>query len=127
MSDEPLPRDPRASVINDVSAWVLRLGVICSVVVMVAGIFLSFVRGRVSLERIQTARFDYNPGQLLHGIAHGRGQSIIEAGIYLLVLTPVVRVLMSMILFVFAERDWVYGAITLVVLALTLTGLLWLG
>ena len=42
-------------------------------------------------------------------------------------LTPVTRVLMSMILFVFAERDWLYGLITLFVLALTLAGLLWLG
>lgn len=123
----PSPRDPRASAINDVSAWVLRAGVVSSVLVMLTGIIFSFVHGTVSLERMQTARFKYDPAAVLRGVIHGRGQSIIEAGIYLLVLTPVVRVLMSMILFILAERDWVYGAITLVVLALTLAGLIWLG
>jgi len=105
----------------------LRAGVVSSVLVMLTGIIFSFVHGTVSLERMQTARFKYDPAAVLRGVIHGRGQSIIEAGIYLLVLTPVVRVLMSMILFILAERDWVYGAITLVVLALTLAGLIWLG
>lgn len=126
-SPSPPRRDPRASAINDVSAWVLRGGVISSVLVMLTGIVFSFVHGTVSLERMETARFKYDPGAVVRGVIHGRGQSIIEAGIYLLVLTPVVRVLMSIILFVFAERDWAYGAITLCVLALTLAGLLWLG
>jgi uncharacterized membrane protein len=125
---EQLPQGPdRGSIINDVSAWVLRVGVVMSVLVMLAGILVSFVHGTVSLERVQTARFEYNPGAIFHGVATLHGQSIIEVGIYLLVLTPVMRVFMSMILFVFAERDWVYGVITLGVLALTLAGLLWLG
>ncbi len=117
----------RGGIINDVSAWVLRTGVVMSVAVMLTGILFSFVHGTVSLERVQTATFDYKPAAIVHGIATGRGQSIIEAGIYLLVLTPVMRVFMSMVLFVFAEKDWVYGVITFVVLMLTLTGLLWLG
>lgn len=127
MSEHPAKKTERGGIINDVSAWVLRAGVILSVAVMLTGILFSFVHGTVSLERLQTATFDYKPRAILQGIAAGRGQSIIDAGIYLLVLTPVMRVLMSMILFIFAERDWVYAAITFVVLALTLTGLLWLG
>ena len=125
--DQPPRPVERGGVINDVSAWVLRTGVIASVVVMLTGIGFSFVHGTVSLERVQSATFDYQPRAILRGIAAGRGQSIIEAGIYLLVLTPVTRVMMSMILFVFAERDWTYGIITACVLALTLAGLLWLG
>jgi uncharacterized membrane protein len=125
---KPLPQGPsRGSIINDVSAWVLRFGVIISVLVMLAGILVSFVHGTVSLERVQTARFEHNPRAIFHGVVTLHGQSIIEVGIYLLVLTPVTRVFMSMMLFVFAERDWVYAVITLGVLALTLTGLLWLG
>jgi uncharacterized membrane protein len=127
VSEPPPVRAEQGSIINDVSAWVLRVGVIASVVVMLTGILVSFIHGTVSLQRVQTARFDCNPHAIVHGIATGRGQSIIEAGIYLLVLTPVMRVLMSMILFVFAERDWPYSLITLCVLALTLAGLLWLG
>jgi uncharacterized membrane protein len=118
---------PVGSSINDASAWILRAGVIASGVVMLAGILVSFVHGTVSLNRIQHATFNYDPRAIFSGIAAGRGQSIIEAGIYLLVLTPVMRVFTSMILFAFVEKDRVYALITLIVLVLTLTGLLWLG
>jgi uncharacterized membrane protein len=118
---------PAGSSINVASAWVLRAGVIISALVMLAGILVSFVHGTVSLNRVQHARFNYDPRAIFSGIAAGRGQSIIEAGIYLLVLTPVMRVFTSMVLFAFVEKDRMYALITLVVLMLTLTGLLWLG
>ncbi len=61
------------------------------------------------------------------GIRHGQGKRIIEAGVYLLLFTPIMRVFASSILFAFQERDRLYTAITLVVLLLTLAGLLWIG
>ena len=117
----------RPSIINDVSAWVLRTGVIVSASVMLLGLLVSFLHGTVSLDRVEHARFTYNVGAIVHGIVTLHGQSIIEAGIYLLILTPIARVFMSMLLFVFAEKDWTYAAITLVVLVLTIAGLLWIG
>jgi uncharacterized membrane protein len=46
----------------------------------------------------------------------GSGRGIIRLGILLLVATPIARVLFSVVAFV-AEEDWLYVAITLLVLA----------
>lgn len=112
--------------VEDASAWVLRAGVVLSGLTMLTGIFFSFFHGSVSVQRMQSDSFDYHPGVIWHGICGGSGKSIIEAGIYLLVFTPIMRVFTSTVLFAF-QRDWVYAVITLVVLMLTLAGLLWIG
>ena len=44
--------------------------------------------------------------RLSHMAANESGKAIIEVGIYLLVLTPILRVAASMVLFLFEERDW---------------------
>jgi uncharacterized membrane protein len=125
---EPLnPTPAHHATISDVSAWVLRFGVVCSSLVMLTGIIVSFVHGTVSIERMTSDGFDYYPSVIWNLIRHGHGKGIIEAGIYLLVFTPIVRVAASTLLFAFQERDRLYTAITLIVLILTLTGLLWLG
>jgi uncharacterized membrane protein len=94
---------------------------------MLLGIAVSFLHGTVSLQRITSDGFDYYPSVIWNLIIHGHGKGIIEAGIYLLVFTPIMRVAASIILFAFQERDRLYTVITLVVLILTLAGLLWLG
>lgn len=118
--------DSRHSVptftIEDTSSWVLRIGVIASVTVMLIGIFVSFLHNHVEVERMQHATFDYQPSTIWLGLRQIRGKAIIETGIYLLVLTPVMRVITSMALFAVKERDWLYATITLLVLLLTLAG-----
>lgn len=134
MSETPEPAAAETSAyppahgltIQNVSAWVLRIGVVASVTVMLIGITFSFVHGTTPVTRMQTATFDYRPNQICHGVCAGSGKAIIEVGIYLLVLTPIARVIMSAVLFAFSEKDWLYAAITFVVLALTITGLLFL-
>ncbi len=61
---------------------------------------------------------------LWQGLRELRGQSIIELGIYMLVLTPILRVVASMVLFLVEEHDWLYTAVTFFVLVLTLAGFL---
>ncbi len=56
------------------------------------------------------------------GALAGKPYSIIAFGIILLIATPVVRVAMS-VLFFFSQRDWLYVAITLFVLAVLLGSL----
>jgi uncharacterized membrane protein len=125
---EPVnPTSAHHTTISDVSAWVLRFGVISSSLVMLAGIIVSFTHGTVSINRITSDGFDYNPADIWDLIRHGHGKGIIEAGIYMLVFTPIMRVAASTLLFAFQERDRLYTFITLVVLILTLAGLLWLG
>lgn len=116
----------RGNEINTASAWILRIGVLVSSVVMLIGLAVTYFHGTLSLTRIDDEKFNPNPMTILHGIAAGHGKSIIEAGVYLLVLTPIMRVLMSVILFATAQRDWLYTVITFCVLAMTLAGLLWL-
>lgn len=112
--------------IETASAWVLRIGVASSVIVMLIGIGFSFAHGTISVQRMESDGFDYHLGNIFHGIAAGSGKSIVETGIYLLLLTPIMRVFISMALFAVVQRDWVYFFITLVVLLLTITGLLWI-
>src|ERR1700722_16091027 len=85
--------------IQDASAWILRVGVIASVAVMVLGIVVSFSHHHAGVERMETSRFDYRPGVIWQGLCQWKGQAIIELGIYILVLTPIMRVVMSMVLF----------------------------
>ena len=123
----PPPQVDQDSPVADASAWILRGGVILSTAIMLIGLCVAAARGTDSIARMQSDGFDYHLGPLLHGIATGRSKSIIEAGIYLLVLTPVMRVASSMVIFAFIERDRLYAVITAIVLVLTLAGLLWLG
>ena len=111
--------------VSEVSAWVLRIGVVISTLVMLLGIALTFIRGHIFLERIKSDPFDYHPNIIWQGILHGEGKPIIEAGIYLLLFTPIMRVFASFLLFSFQDRDRMYCMITLVVLLLTLAGLIW--
>jgi len=125
---EPLnPTPAHHATISDVSAWVLRFGVVSSSLIMLTGLIVSFTHGTVSLDRIKSDGFDYYPSTIWNLIHHGHGKGFIEAGIYLLVFTPILRVAASMLLFAFQERDRLYTIITLIVLIFTLTGLLWLG
>jgi len=115
------------STIQIASAWVLRIGVLVSALVMLIGITFSFFHGGTAVSRMQSDGFDINLPKMFAGIRAGRGKSIIEAGILLLVLTPVMRVATSMVLFAFVQRDWLYAGITFLVLVMTLAGLVWLG
>lgn len=113
--------------VEDVSAWVLRIGLGTSIAVMLIGTVICFAKGDISVHRIQNDQFQYRPAAIAQGIIHGHGKSVVDLGVYLLVLTPVLRVLMSMLVFAGVERDWTYAGITLAVLALTLAGLFWFG
>lgn len=64
-----------------------------------------------------------HPAALLHALARGDSSGIIELGILLLVATPICRVIFAVIAFA-VERDKLYVAISLTVLAVLLYGLL---
>jgi len=122
MTDTGVPQHRVA--IQDVSAWILRIGVILSVTVMLTGLLVSFLHNHVDVARMQHSTFEYRPSLVWQGVRQVRGKAIIEVGIYLLVFTPILRVFASMVLFIVEERDWFYGLITFLVLILTLTGLI---
>lgn len=124
---DPVETPPEAELaIQDVSSWVLRIGVVSSVAIMLIGTVVSFFRHSISVQDMQQARFKSDFGVIWHGVLAGSGRSIIEVGILLLVLTPIIRVATSMVLFLVEEHDWFYTMVTFAVLALTLTSLLFL-
>jgi uncharacterized membrane protein len=60
---------------------------------------------------------------LFKTLMHGDSRSIIFIGLLLLIATPVARVAFSVVGF-WKERDWLYVAVTLIVLAVLLFSLL---
>jgi uncharacterized membrane protein len=110
-----------------VISTVLRAGVITSMAVILLGTLVSFIHHREYLSSpAELARLT-RPGaavpQTLGGVWSGvlglRGQSIVAAGLLLLILTPVFRVAASVIVFL-TQKDRTYVLITLVVLLLLL-------
>ena len=108
----------------------LRIGVMLSVAVMLLGLVVTFIHhpdyfhSRPALGELTNSReiFANTTSAVLGGVREMRGQSIAMLGILLLILTPVVRVAISVVLFA-TNRDRRYVLITAVVLALLLTSL----
>jgi uncharacterized membrane protein len=102
-------------------ASMLRVGVILSAIVVVAGGFL-YLRG-ASIAAPNYARFHPEAPSLrtvvgaLRGLAHMDAASIIQVGIFLLIATPVVRVMFCIVGFA-RQRDPLYIAISATVLAI---------
>ncbi|MDE3095406.1 MAG: DUF1634 domain-containing protein [Chloroflexota bacterium] len=126
--ETPMPPGPplrhEAISIEAASSWVLRVGVVSSVVVMLAGLVIGLVRNTVSVYEIEHRAFSGHPTVLWRGVTSGSGFAIMEVGLLLLVLTPIVRVATAMLLFATEDRDWVYTVVTFFVLVMTLAALL---
>lgn len=60
--------------------------------------------------------------EVIRGAFSGHSRELIELGLLLLILTPVARVLLSVIEFA-RERDWLYVTTTFIVLAILIYGL----
>jgi uncharacterized membrane protein len=113
--------------IQDTAAWVLRVGIILSILVMLAGLVVVFLHGAPSVAEMKSVSFNDHIGILVSGMLRGDGLSMIEVGILLLVLTPIFRVATSMVLFFLVDRDFFYTLVTFIVLVLTLSALLVVG
>ena len=102
-------------------AYVLRAGVLMSASILAAGgvVFLT-VHG---WERPAYHVFRGEPiplrsiGGILSEVQQVHGRGLVQFGLLLLIATPIARVVFSVLGFV-KQRDWLYVAITLIVLAL---------
>jgi len=118
-------------MIERLISFTLRAGVLLSITIIVIGVTITFVHhrdyfhSRPALGELTNAEATYphSLGDVLRGVAEGRGQAIVMAGILLLIATPIVRVAISVVLFA-AKRDWLFASITLIVLILLLYSLL---
>jgi uncharacterized membrane protein len=104
---------------QSVIGWILRTGVFISMsVVFIGGVLFIYRHGQATAN-YHTFKgipdFVHTLPGIINGIFTLKGQAIIQAGIILLIATPVIRVVFSAIGFVL-ERDYLYVGITLVVL-----------
>ena len=98
--------------------WVLRLGVIISMLIVVFGgaIYLYRHGNDIANYSVFNGVPDFvHPSNIIDGILAHRGRAVIQAGIILLIATPVLRVIFSAIGFML-EKDRLYMVISLVVL-----------
>ena len=104
---------------------VLRTGVILSAAIICAGLALLAAKGVISNDmRIDAAiAYPRSLGALMAGILALDPASVISLGLLALIATPFVRVAVSMVAFAL-ERDWRYLAITALVLAILIVGIL---
>lgn len=105
----------------------LRTGVAVSATVIVAGAAMFLVRH--GGERVDYHTFHELPHSLtspvgiVRGALHGDSRSVIQAGMLLLIATPIARVVLAMVAF-FQRRDLLYVAISGVVLLVLLSSFL---
>ncbi len=96
---------------------VLRAGVLLSVFIITTGAVLFYAR--YSGFGAGGHPFPHSVGAVISGIARGDAVSVIALGLLVLLMTPVLRVAVSIIAFAL-EYDWRYVTITTIVLAVLL-------
>lgn len=133
MSQPPPPgdEDRRVRAVELAISNVLRGGILASLVLLATGVVLSFVHHPEYLAsassfdqllRSGTLAAPSLPGMLV-GLAHLDGGSVISLGLLVLILTPVMRVAVSIVGFAF-QRNRTFVLITTVVLAVLITSFL---
>lgn len=98
---------------------ILQVGVIFSAIVMLIGLVLFLVSGQSVYSGSYVPR---RMGLILQGTWQLKPYAIMMLGVYCLILTPVLRVVVSIYAF-YKEHDRLYVAITTLVLAILLVAL----
>ncbi|MHB8631576.1 MAG: DUF1634 domain-containing protein [Candidatus Limnocylindria bacterium] len=124
------PQEPPRFV--GVIAFLLIGGVALSAAILLVGLALFLVTGRTGYHDTVTvaaltapgarAGLPHSIGGVLRGALELRPFAIIELGALVLIATPVVRVAASILLFA-AQRDYLFVAVTVMVLGLLLASL----
>ena len=113
--------------IQSIIGWILRGGVVLSMLIVFIGGVVYLYRHEHIVPNYSTFKgipdFVSTPGGIIDGILHFRGQAIIQAGIILLIATPVIRVIFSAIGFLL-EKDYLYTGITCIVLCIIVISML---
>ena len=120
-SDEPVGR------FELIISEILRLGVTLSLATILVGLVLMFVhhpdylRSSADLARLTSpgAALPHSLRDVIEGVRIWRGQAVVALGLTMLILTPILRVAVSIIAFAI-ERDRVFIAVTSAVMAVLL-------
>ncbi|MBO5698583.1 MAG: DUF1634 domain-containing protein [Bacteroidaceae bacterium] len=111
----------------------LRWGVtIAGVLALIGGVCYFVQHGNAAFDLSSFATFSYDAPKdpqtttlsgILQGVWHGRSESIIQLSVIALLLTPIMRVLLSLVDFI-KQKDWLYVAITTFVFVVIITNAL---
>ncbi len=96
-------------------ALVLRAGSYTSAVLLATGLVLAVIR--------PAAAIHYGIREMLERIAAADATALMQAGILLLLITPVLRIAAAAVSFVY-ERDYRYAAISVAVLLIVISSIL---
>lgn len=112
-----LPDDPYIHKMETVVSWVLRIGVVASVLIVLAGLGLMFahhpsyahithgIRYQVLTGPSTAAHpFPHTFGQMISALGRGEGRGVIVLGLVVLLATPILRVAVGVVGFGL-ERD----------------------
>ncbi|MDA8267364.1 MAG: DUF1634 domain-containing protein [Actinomycetota bacterium] len=129
--------DPRLHQMEVVVSWVLRIGVVVSVAIVLAGLVLTFVHhpnysrlsGGISYHDVigqAAGRYPHSLHGLVSSLAAGEGRGVIVLGLVVLLATPVLRVVVGVVGYAL-ERDVRMVVATTYVLVVLLASILFLG
>ncbi|MGC4192979.1 MAG: DUF1634 domain-containing protein [Thermomicrobiales bacterium] len=133
VSSAALPNDPEAQEQRSMEVWVsytLRIGVSIAAIVILLGIILYVIQGSSGAGHLQSLD-NLKPGQkntidvswssIGRGLKDGQSIAVIQAGLLILLLTPVTRVALTLLLFL-RDRDRIFAIVTAIVLTILLLG-----
>lgn len=99
----------------------LRLGVILSVLTSLIGFIKLFLEGFEMPKKYTSLDVGSSSekvwGQFWHSLCAGEGMAIIQLGILILIITPLMRIVFALIGYL-KEKDYVYVVISSIVLAI---------
>lgn len=124
-TDEPVGR------FELVISELLRVGVTLSLATILVGLGLvfahhpDFLRSSADLSRLTSpgAALPHSLRDVIEGVRIWSGQAVVALGVIMLILTPILRVAVSIVAFAI-ERDRVFVAVTSAVLAVLLISLM---
>lgn len=134
MSDDSNSATTRAGTVLRAEVWishVLRGGVVVSLILIVLGLSISFihhpqyVKSREELGRLVDpgAAFPRSLPQVAEGVMLLQGRAIAVSGLLVLILTPILRVAISIVAFI-EQGDRRFAIITTVVLVVLAVSLM---
>ena len=109
--------------VEEIISYLLRAGVLISAFLVFAGGVVYLIRHGGEIPEYRAFRGEPEEFRTVRGLfsidilAHGRG--LVQLGLVLLILTPIARVAFSVVAFLI-ERDWIYVAVSAIVLGLLL-------
>lgn len=119
MAQKPATTAREMAQVETIIGRILQVGVIFSAIIMLIGLVLFLVTGNSGYNGNFVPR---QMDMILAGTMQGRPYAIMMLGVYCLILTPVLRVIVSIYAF-YKEKDYLYVAITTLVLIILLIAL----